>query len=86
MVQSREGTPIRTRRSCACPMWSRLGALVFRHGEHFYNLQGLRQYKQKFDPEWESRYLASPAGLSLPRILANIASLVSGGMKGVITK
>jgi phosphatidylglycerol lysyltransferase len=68
------------------PLWSRLGAFVFRHGEHFYNLQGLRQYKEKFDPEWESRYLASPAGLSLPRILANIASLISGGMKGIILK
>ena len=68
------------------PLWSRLGAFVFRHGEHFYNLQGLRRYKEKFDPKWEPRYLASPAGLALPRILANIASLVSGGMKGVITK
>jgi phosphatidylglycerol lysyltransferase len=68
------------------PLWSRLGAFAFRHGEHFYNLQGLRQYKEKFGPEWESRYLASPAGLWLPRIIANIASLVSGGMKGVISK
>jgi phosphatidylglycerol lysyltransferase len=68
------------------PLWSRLGAFVFRHGEHFYNLQGLRQYKEKFDPEWAPRYLASPAGLSLPRIIANIASLISGGMKGVIAK
>ena len=68
------------------PLWSRLGAFVFRHGEHFYNLQGLRRYKEKFDPKWEPRYLASPAGLALPRILANIASLVSGGVKGVIAK
>jgi phosphatidylglycerol lysyltransferase len=68
------------------PLWSRLGAFVFRHGEHFYNLQGLRQYKEKFDPVWESKYLACPGGLSLPRILANIASLISGGMKGVIAK
>jgi phosphatidylglycerol lysyltransferase len=68
------------------PLWSRLGAFVFRHGEHFYNLQGLRQYKEKFDPEWEPKYLACPGGLSLPRILANIASLISGGMKGVMAK
>jgi len=68
------------------PLWNRLGAFVFRHGEHFYNLQGLRQYKEKFDPEWEPRYLASPAGLALPRILTNIASLISGGVKGVIAK
>jgi phosphatidylglycerol lysyltransferase len=68
------------------PLWNRLGAYMFRHGEHFYNFQGLRQYKEKFDPEWEPRYLASPGGLALPRILTNIASLISGGLKGVITK
>ena len=68
------------------PLWNRLGAFVFRHGEHFYNFQGLRQYKEKFDPEWRPKYMASPGGLSVPRILANIASLISGGMKGVIAK
>jgi phosphatidylglycerol lysyltransferase len=68
------------------PRWSRLGAFVFRYGEHFYNLQGLRQYKEKFDPKWEPKYLASCGGLAFPHILANIASLISGGMKGVITK
>ena len=50
-----------------------------RHGEHFYNFQGLREYKEKFDPVWEPRYLASPGGLALPRVLANVASLISGG-------
>jgi phosphatidylglycerol lysyltransferase len=68
------------------PLWNRAGAFVFRHGEHFYNFQGLRQYKEKFDPEWEPRYLASPAGLALPRILTNLAALISGGLKGVLTK
>ena len=42
------------------PLWNRLGALLFRHGEHFYNLRGLREFKEKFDPEWEPRYLAAP--------------------------
>ena len=68
------------------PFWNRLGAFAFRHGEHFYNLQGLRQYKDKFGPSWEPKYLASPGGLALPRILTNIASMISGGMKGIITK
>ncbi len=48
------------------PLWNRLGTLVFRHGEHFYNFQGLRQYKEKFHPQWEPKYLASPGGLRLP--------------------
>jgi phosphatidylglycerol lysyltransferase len=68
------------------PLWNRLGALVFRHGEHFYNFQGLRQYKEKFAPEWQAKYLASPGGLALPHILANLAALISGGLKGVFTK
>ena len=68
------------------PLWNRLGAFVFRHGEHFYNFQGLRQYKDKFDPEWEPKYIALPGGLALPHILANVASLVSGGIKGVVAK
>lgn len=68
------------------PLWNRLGAFMFRHGEHFYHFQGLRQYKDKFDPVWEPKYLASPGGLALPRILTNIAALISGGLKGMIAK
>ena len=68
------------------PLWARAGALVFRYGEHFYNFRGLRQYKSKFDPVWQPRYLASPGGLALPRILANVASLISGGLGGIIRK
>ena len=68
------------------PIWNRMGALLYRHAENFYNFQGLRAYKQKFDPVWEPRYLASPGGLQLPRILANVSSLVSGGLRGVISK
>jgi phosphatidylglycerol lysyltransferase len=68
------------------PLWNRFGAFIFRHGEHFYNFQGLRQYKEKFAPEWTPKYLASPGGLTLPRIFANLAALISGGLKGVIAK
>jgi phosphatidylglycerol lysyltransferase len=68
------------------PLWHRVGALVYQHGEHFYNFQGLRAYKGKFDPVWEPRYLASPGGLALPRILTNIATLISGGAKGMLGK
>ena len=68
------------------PLWNRLGALVFRHGEHFYNFQGLRQYKKKFDPEWRPKYLACPGGMALPRIFTNLGTLISGGVKGVVAK
>lgn len=68
------------------PLWNRLGAFVFHHGEHFYNFQGLRFYKEKFDPVWEPKYLAVPGGFSLPKILADIASLIAGGVKEVFLK
>ncbi len=68
------------------PLWGRLGAFVFRHAEHFYNFRGLRQYKEKFNPEWQPHYLASPGGLALPRILANIAALISSGYRGIVSK
>ncbi|MHA7632205.1 bifunctional lysylphosphatidylglycerol flippase/synthetase MprF [Corallococcus sp. M7] len=68
------------------PMWNRLGALLFRHGEHFYNFQGLRQYKEKFRPDWAPRYLASPGGLALPGVLAGVTSLVSRGLGGVVAR
>ncbi|HEY7479532.1 MAG TPA: bifunctional lysylphosphatidylglycerol flippase/synthetase MprF [Gemmatimonadales bacterium] len=68
------------------PLWSRLGALAFRHGEHFYNFRGLRQYKEQFGPVWEPRFLAVPGGLALPRVLSNLATLISGGLTGVVTK
>jgi phosphatidylglycerol lysyltransferase len=73
-------------RRMLAPLWSRLGAFMYRHGEHFYNFQGLREYKDKFGPIWEPRYLASPGGLALPRILTNVATLISGGVKGVVAK
>ena len=68
------------------PAWTRLGSLLYTHGGQFYNFQGLRRFKDKFDPVWESKYLASPGGTVPPRVLANVATLVSGGMKGVIAK
>jgi len=68
------------------PLWNRVGALVYRFGENFYNFQGLREYKEKFDPVWEPRYLASPGGLMLPRILTNVSSLIAGGITGIVAK
>jgi phosphatidylglycerol lysyltransferase len=68
------------------PLWNRIGTLLFQHGEHFYNFQGLRQFKQKFDPQWSPRYLASPGGLAVPRILTEVAALTAGGLKGIVAR
>jgi phosphatidylglycerol lysyltransferase len=68
------------------PLWTRVGGLLYEHGEHFYNFQGLRAYKEKFDPEWHPRYLACPGGLALPRVISNVVALVSGGLRGVVVR
>jgi len=68
------------------PLWNRVGGFLFQHGEHFYNFQGLRHYKEKFDPEWSPRYLASPGGLALPQVLGDLSSLISGGLVGLVGK
>jgi phosphatidylglycerol lysyltransferase len=68
------------------PLWTRAGALVYRYGEHFYNFRGLRDYKSKFDPVWVPRYMATPGRMVVPAVLANVASLISGGYRGILTK
>jgi phosphatidylglycerol lysyltransferase len=68
------------------PLWGRAAALGVEHGGHFYNFHGLRQYKEKFGPEWQPVFLASPGGMRLPRILADVAALTSGGVRGILMK
>lgn len=66
--------------------WTRLAAMMYRHGESVYNFQGLRRYKEKFDPYWEPRYLATTSRLALPRILLDVMTLISGGVRGLVAK
>jgi phosphatidylglycerol lysyltransferase len=68
------------------PLTQRLGALVFRRGEQFYNFQGLRRFKDKFQPDWEPRYLAVPAGLDPLVALADTAALIAGGLTGLVKR
>ncbi len=68
------------------PLTQRLGALVFRRGEQFYNFQGLRRFKDKFQPEWEPRYMAVPAGLDPLVALADTAALIAGGFTGLVKR
>ncbi len=41
------------------PILSRMGRLLFERGEEIYNFQGVRRYKDKYDPVW--RPATSPA-------------------------
>lgn len=68
------------------PAWNRFGNFLYAHAEEYYNFKGLRRYKEKFNPIWEPRFLAAPGGIALPSVLASITSLISGGVRGVISK
>ncbi|NIZ93176.1 bifunctional lysylphosphatidylglycerol flippase/synthetase MprF [Kineococcus rubinsiae] len=72
------------RTDAAAPPWDRLGHLLWTHGERFYNFRGLRTFKQGFDPRWRTCYVAAPGGLALPNAMVNVATLVGGGLRGVI--
>lgn len=66
------------------PLWNRIGGFVYEHGDHFYNFEGLRAYKEKFGPEWSPNYLACPGGLAAPQILYEVNVLISGGLRGLV--
>ncbi|MEM9939247.1 MAG: GNAT family N-acetyltransferase [Pseudomonadota bacterium] len=59
------------------PLYARIGHFVFERGERFYNFQGLRRFKHKFNPVWEPRYVAAPGYWSLPIVLAQAAMLTN---------
>jgi len=68
------------------PIWGWVRGRLLRYGEKFYNTQGLRQYKEKFNPQWAARYLAAPSGLALMHAFVDVASLTSGGLRWVVLK
>ena len=65
-------------------LWNKAGIFIYKHGNHFYNFEGLKKFKNKFDPEWSPKYVAF-YGNPL-KIVSNTVSLISGGMKGFFKK
>jgi phosphatidylglycerol lysyltransferase len=74
------------RSTAVAPLWLQLGRVVYGYGERFYNFQGVRTFKEWFYPVWEPKYLVSPGSVSRPVVLANIASLIAGGLGGVVRR
>ena len=62
------------------------GRFVFEKGEEFYNFQGVRRYKDKYDPVWQPRYIAAPHKWTIPILLADVGLLSSGGVSGLRRK
>jgi lysylphosphatidylglycerol synthetase-like protein (DUF2156 family) len=65
------------------PIMSRVGRLLFERGEDIYNFQGVRRYKDKYDPLWAPRYLAAARKWAIPFLMADVGLISSGGMAGL---
>ncbi len=56
-------------------------ALLFENMNAFYGYKNLFQFKKKFAPRWEGKYLVYPNGADLPRVAYALASVhTSGGL------
>jgi type IV secretory pathway VirJ component len=66
------------------PRWHRLAGVIWSFGRRFYNFQGLRTFKGKFDPAWEPRYLAASGSYGPYLALIDIAALIGGGVRATI--
>lgn len=61
------------------PLWNRIGGLIYDKGERFYNFNGLRAWKSKFQPAWQPRYLAISKAWDLPAAIFDITTLIGKG-------
>lgn len=64
--------------------WHRIEQLIARHGAHFYNFRGVRDFKEKFHPTWEPRYLCADGSVKPLMAFSDIAALVAGSASAVI--
>lgn len=65
---------------------SHLCRLAFKHGDRLYGFKGIRQFKKKFNPDWEAVYLMAPKQRHMPGALKNLALMSAGGYKGLFKK
>ena len=64
----------------------RLARLAYDYGNRLYNYKGLRDFKEKFHPVWQSRYIAYPLYRPLPTLLIDLAALIAGGYGRILIK
>jgi phosphatidylglycerol lysyltransferase len=58
-----------------------VASLLWRHGNRFYNFQGLRAFKHKFNPNWEPRYLVTSGAVGPFMALADATALIGATAK-----
>lgn len=67
-------------------VWQRLGGFVYEHGETMYHFEGLRSFKEKFQPVWTPNYIACQDGFGVARAFMDANLLISGGFAGLARK
>jgi phosphatidylglycerol lysyltransferase len=69
----------------SAPGQERARAFLMQHLARFYRFEGLFRWKEKFNPEFEDRYLVYPEPLALPRVaLALVRAQTAGGIRAFL--
>ncbi|MDY3306677.1 bifunctional lysylphosphatidylglycerol flippase/synthetase MprF [Psychrobacter sanguinis] len=72
------------------PKWRLITKTVTKYGKDYYNFEGLRQFKDKYKPHWEPRYIGIETGLRAGvkplQGLTDTTLLISGGLGSFVKK
>ena len=60
------------------PRLERVLRYLYEHLNQFYNFKGLHEYKEKFRPHWQPRYLVYPSLTALPDVVMALVRADSG--------
>lgn len=66
--------------------WNRFGSFLYKRGADLYHFDGLKAFKEKFDPVWAPHYMVCPGGLETPRALIDATTLINGSPLEFIRK
>ena len=72
--------------SPVAPLWAKLGRFVYGHGKPSTTSRGYAPTKRSSIPSGSPATSHIPAGLALPRILADVSALIAGGYRKIFLK